>query len=74
MQIVKQSMAKGWQGLFELKGGSGQRDVEHHIPTGYRDPAGIQGRTGALTASAARKRVFYALMFTKKVIKYAQDY
>lgn len=27
MQIVKQSMAKGWKGLFELKGGSGQRDV-----------------------------------------------
>lgn len=42
MQIVKQSMAKGWQGLFELKGGSGQRDVntisrpDTEIPPGFR--------------------------------------
>lgn len=42
MQIVKQSMAKGWQGLFELKGGSGQRDVntisrpDTKIPPGFR--------------------------------------
>ncbi|HCM7855486.1 TPA: DNA replication domain protein [Klebsiella pneumoniae] len=42
MQIVKQSMAKGWKGLFELKGGSGQRDVntisrpDTEIPPGFR--------------------------------------
>lgn len=42
MQIVKQSMAKGWKGLFELKGGSGQRDVntisrpDAEIPPGFR--------------------------------------
>ncbi|HED3824650.1 TPA: DNA replication domain protein [Klebsiella pneumoniae] len=42
MQIVKQSMAKGWQGLFELKGGTGQRDVntisrpDAEIPPGFR--------------------------------------
>ncbi|HID2788415.1 TPA: DNA replication domain protein [Klebsiella pneumoniae] len=42
MQIVKQSMAKGWKGLFELKGGSGQRDVntisrpDTDIPPGFR--------------------------------------
>ncbi|HGW3643947.1 TPA: DNA replication domain protein [Klebsiella variicola] len=42
MQIVKQSMAKGWQGLFELKGGTGQRDVntisrpDTEIPPGFR--------------------------------------
>ncbi len=42
MQIVKQSMAKGWQGLFELKGGSGQRDLntisrpDTEIPPGFR--------------------------------------
>ena len=42
MQIVKQSMAKGWKGLFELKGGSGQRDVNTisrpytEIPPGFR--------------------------------------
>ncbi|MCP6111326.1 DNA replication domain protein, partial [Klebsiella pneumoniae] len=41
MQIVKQSMAKGWKGLFELKGGSGQRDVntisrpDTEIPPGF---------------------------------------
>lgn len=41
-QIVKQSMAKGWKGLFELKGGSGQRDVntisrpDTEIPPGFR--------------------------------------
>ncbi|WP_345756090.1 DNA replication domain protein [Klebsiella variicola] len=42
MQIVKQSMEKGWKGLFELKGGSGQRDVntisrpDTEIPPGFR--------------------------------------
>jgi hypothetical protein len=42
MQIVKQSMAKGWKGLFELKGGSWQRDVntisrpDTEIPPGFR--------------------------------------
>ncbi|HCA5450023.1 TPA: DNA replication domain protein [Klebsiella pneumoniae] len=42
MQIVKQSMAKGWKGLFELKGDSGQRDVntisrpDAEIPPGFR--------------------------------------
>ena len=42
MQIVKQSMAKGWKGLFELKGGFGQRDVntisrpDTEIPPGFR--------------------------------------
>ncbi|HBY0206923.1 TPA: DNA replication domain protein [Klebsiella pneumoniae] len=42
MQIVKQSMAKGWKGLFELKGGTGQRDVntisrpDTEIPPGFR--------------------------------------
>ncbi|PXK24941.1 DNA replication domain protein [Klebsiella variicola] len=42
MQIVKQSMAKGWKGLFELKGGYGQRDVntisrsDTEIPPGFR--------------------------------------
>lgn len=42
MQIVKQSMAKGWKGLFELKVGSGQRDVntisrpDTDIPPGFR--------------------------------------
>ncbi|WP_425402919.1 DNA replication domain protein [Klebsiella huaxiensis] len=42
MQIVKQSMAKGWKGLFELKGGTERRDVnaisepDTHIPPGFR--------------------------------------
>lgn len=43
MMIVKQSMAKGWKGLFELKDGSGRRDVnvmsqpDNQIPPGFRD-------------------------------------
>lgn len=42
MQIVKQSMAKGWKGLFELKGGTERRDVnaisepDSQIPPGFR--------------------------------------
>lgn len=42
MMIVKQSMAKGWKGLFELKDGSGRRDVnvmsqpDNKIPPGFR--------------------------------------
>lgn len=42
MQIVKQSMAKGWKGLFELKGGTERRDVnaisepDTQIPPGFR--------------------------------------
>ncbi|EMY3087612.1 DNA replication domain protein [Raoultella ornithinolytica] len=42
MMIVKQSMAKGWKGLFELKDGSGRRDVnvmsqpDNQIPPGFR--------------------------------------
>lgn len=43
MMIVKQSMAKGWKGLFELKDGSGRRDInvmsqpDNQIPPGFRD-------------------------------------
>ncbi|HHT1685066.1 TPA: DNA replication domain protein [Raoultella ornithinolytica] len=42
MMIVKQSMAKGWKGLFELKDGSGRRDInvmsqpDNQIPPGFR--------------------------------------
>lgn len=42
MLIVKQSMAKGWKGLFELKDGTGRRDVnatsqpDDQIPPGFR--------------------------------------
>ncbi|HDG9775857.1 TPA: DNA replication domain protein [Raoultella planticola] len=42
MLIVKQSMAKGWKGLFELKDGVGRRDVnamsqpDDQIPPGFR--------------------------------------
>lgn len=42
MQIVKQSMAKGWKWLFELKGGTERRDVnaisepDTKIPPGFR--------------------------------------
>ncbi|HBX8038529.1 TPA: DNA replication domain protein [Klebsiella pneumoniae] len=43
MQIVKQSMAKGWKGLFELKGGSGQRDVNTISPPDTEIPPGFRG-------------------------------
>ncbi|WP_241723044.1 DNA replication domain protein [Raoultella sp. HC6] len=42
MQIVKQCMAKGWRGLYELKDGAGRRDVnatsqpDDQIPPGFR--------------------------------------
>ncbi|MCS6060371.1 DNA replication domain protein [Klebsiella pneumoniae subsp. pneumoniae] len=66
MQIVKQSMAKGWKGLFELKGVSGQRDVNTISRPDTEIPPGFRGRTGALTASAARKRVFLHLNVYQK--------
>lgn len=42
MLIVQQSMANGWKGLFELKDGSGRRDInvmsqpDNQIPPGFR--------------------------------------
>ncbi|KKF68310.1 DNA replication domain protein [Citrobacter amalonaticus] len=43
MQIVKQSMAKGWKGLFELKGGTERRDVNAISEPDTRIPPGFRG-------------------------------